>query len=322
MSNNNNTLASTADAVLDAAMVKVFGENGEHLPTVVPPSEGPVFTAEELAAIDTIAAGGTVDGIDVLKLDAAILTGIASGAGAAEKGLRDMAGYMGAALKLRTWTRVTDPATMTLFASEAAFVDWTLSKTPLLATVARRELLAVIDGITDENGKPLSVRRMAALLGISKSVVAEDRAAIAGGEDTGEDTGEDRGPQTGGQTVSDPKAVKRHVTGFASAGTRVRDDLQQMTPDQILSVAEEARDTLSAIIAFATLQGVELPEWAAGFAKSNAALQGTAKPKLRSGAEGTVATGPALKGAPVDPTAAPVTPGEAAARRAGKRQTA
>lgn len=281
---------------------------------VVTADQGPVFSPEELAAIDTIANGGTVEGIDVHKLDATIITGIAAGAGQAEKGLRDMAGFMGAALKLRTWTRVIDPATSTLFASEAAFVEWTLSKTPLLATVARRELLAVIDGITDETGKPLSVRRMGELLGIGKSVVQADRAALAAGEGDA-----DRGPQTGGQTVSAPKDVKRHVTGFASAGTRVRDDLQQMTPDQVLAVAEEARDTLSAVIAFATLQGVELPDWAVAFAKSNAALNGTAKPKLRSGAEGTVATGPVLAGAPVDP-ATQVTPATAAKR--GKREAA
>ena len=271
---------------------------------IVSADSGPIFSVEELAAIDTIAAGGTVDGIDVHKLDATILTGIASGAGAAEQGLRDMAGYMGAALKLRTWTRVVDPATKTLFASEAAFVDWTLGGFPLLATVARRELLAVIDGITDENGKPLSVRRMGALLGIGKSAVQEDRAALAAGEngDTDEN-GEPRGPSTSGETVSDAKAVKRHITGYGAAGTRVRDDLDQMTPDQILATAEEARDTLSAVIAFARLQGVELPDWAVTFAKSNAALNGTAKPKLRSGAEGTVGTGPVAPAAPAAPEA-------------------
>ena len=261
---------------------------------IVTADNGPVFSAEELAAIEVIASGGTVEGVDVPKLDAAIIAGINAGAGAAEKGLRDMAGFMGAALKLRTWTRVIDPASNNLFASEAAFVDWTLSKTPLLATVARRELLAVIDGITDENGKPLSVRRMAALLGVGKSVVAEDRAALADGDGDGDA----RGAQTGGKVASNPKAVKRHVSGFESAGARVRDDLALMDTDQVLKVIEDARDTLSAAIAQAKLAGVELPEWAVQLAAHVAT-----KPRLRSGAEGTVATGPVLKGAPVDPTA-------------------
>lgn len=306
MSDNNNTPATTPAVEIVAA------------------DSGPVFTDAELAAIDTIASGGTVDGIDVHKLDATIISGIKSNAAKADAAMVDLAGFMGAALKLRTWTRVIDPATDNLFASEAAFTAWTLAKYPMLATVVRRELLSVIDGITDANGKPLSGAKLGGLLGISRQTVSDERKIIDGADsdsDTG-DSGAERGPQTGGQTASTPAAVKRHVTGFASAGTRVRDDLQGMTPEQVLLVASEARDTLSATLAFAQLQGIELPEWAAAFVKSTAALQGTAKPKLRSGAEGTVASGPVLAGAPVDPTAAAVTPATAAARRNGKRASA
>lgn len=263
---------------------------------VVTADQGPVFSPEELAAIDTIASGGAVEGIDVHKLDAAIISGIAAGAGAAEKGLRDMAGFMGAALKLRTWTRVIDPGTGTLFASEAAFVEWTLSKTPLLATVARRELLAVIDGITDENGKPLSVRRMGELLGIGKSVVQADRAALAA---EGDAEGAERGPQTGGQVEPDAKAVKRYVTALQSNATKVRDAEASMTAEQLLAVIAEGKDLVSTAVASLRLRfpDTELPDWTAVLARP------TGPGRLRSGAEGTVASGPVLAGAPVDPTA-------------------
>ena len=259
---------------------------------VVTADSGPVFSAEELAAIDTIAAGGSVEGVDVHRLDATIITGIAAGAGSAEKGLRDMAGFMGAALKLRTWTRVIDPATSTLFASEAAFVDWTLAKTPLLATVARRELLAVIDGITDEHGKPLSVRKMGELLGIGKSVVAADRAALAASEE-----GAERGPQTGAEVEPDAKAVKRFVTALQSNATKVRDAETAMNAEQLLSVIAEGRDLVTTAVATLRLRfpDTELPDWTAVFTGA------TGLGRLRSGAEGTVATGPALAGAPVDP---------------------
>jgi hypothetical protein len=274
---------------------------------IVGPETGPVFSQDEMNAIETIANGGSIDGLDVHKLDASIIAGIKAGMGKAEAALVDVTGYLGAALKLRTWTRVIDPATDNLFASEAAFTEWTLSKYPLLATVLRRELLTVIDGITDANGKVLSGAKLGGLLGISRQTVHDERKA----REDGEDTGDARGPQTGGETVSDSKAVKRHITGFATAGTKVRDDAHLMDAEQLLSTIAEAKDTLT--VALGTLRlnhrDVELPDWVTDWDRTFGEVE-VADRKLRSGAQGTVATGPVLAGAPVDPAnpAKPVAP--------------
>jgi len=285
---------------------------------IVSAETGPVFSQDELAAIETIASGGSIAGLDVHKLDASIIAGINAGMGKAEAALVDVTGYLGAALKLRTWTRVIDPATDNLFASEAAFTEWTLSKYPLLATVLRRELLTVIDGITDANGKVLSGAKLGGLLGISRQTVHDERKA----REDGEDTGEARGPQTGGETVSDSKAVKRHITGFATAGTKVRDDAHLMDAEQLLATISEAKDTLG--VALATLRlnhaDVELPDWVTmGWDRMFGEVV-EADRKLRSGAAGTVRTGPVLAGAPVDPAnpakPVPAKPKPGAARRA------
>jgi hypothetical protein len=281
----------------------------ENTVEVVEADHGPIFSTEELAAIETIANGGTVEGLDVSKLDHTVMCGLHTALETTASALSDVAGFLGAAITLRTWMRVPKVDGKP-YSSELEFVEAQIGAHPVVAqiiggTEVRRAVTAAITNITDASGKRVSDRRMAELLGVKKSTVNSDRNAAEGGTVDGGEGGEggERGPQTGGQNTSDATAVKRHVTGYATAGTKVRDDLQVMTPEQIIATAEEARDTLSAVIAFATLQGVELPDWAVAFAKSNAALIGTAKPKLRSGAEGTVATGPVLAGAPVDPTA-------------------
>jgi hypothetical protein len=265
---------------------------------VVAAEVGPMFSQDELAAIETIANGGTVTGVDVSTLDNTVMIGLHKALKSTATALTDVAGFLGAALQLRTWQRVMK-SDNTPYTSELDFIESQIHAHPVVAqilqgTEARRAVTAAITNITDDKGKRISDRRMAVLLGVKKSTVNEDRNA-----GTGDAEGAERGPQTGGQTVSDATAVKRHVTGFGNAGTRVRDDLQQMTPEQVLLVLEEARDTLCSAIAFATLQnGIELPDWAIAFAKSSGAHIGTAKPKLRSGAEGTVATGPVAPAAP------------------------
>jgi hypothetical protein len=273
---------------------------------VVGSEVGPLLSDDDRALIERISAGETVD-VDVSALDHAVMVGLHSALKTADDALTDVAGYLGAALELRTWQRIPK-ADNTPYTSELDFVETQIAAHPAVAAIirgtsARKAVVAAIDGITDDKGRPVSLRRMGELLGVSKSQVALDKGDAQGASGAAAEGG-DRGPQTGGQTVSDKKAVRRHVTGFAAAGTRVRDDAAEMTDDQLLEVIDDARDTLGVALAIAKKRGMELPSWAAAVIKAGGiSVTDTPAARLRSGAEGTIATGPVLKGAPVDPAA-------------------
>ena len=297
---------------------------------VVPATAGPLLADADMALIVRIGNGENVEGVDIAKLDRDVITGLEAAFVATAAGMRDIAGYMGAALALRTWSRVINPATNAPYESEVAFIEERLSHHPFVATAIRRDVIAAITDATDADGKRLTDRRMAELLGVGKSVVNTDRKAAAAdtaGPKTGQDGDVDkRGPQTGGQATPDASAAKRYVTQLQSNSTRVKDAEAVMTEEQLLTVVAEARDILTTAVATLRLRfpDTELPTWVAALPIGNPLL--TAPPvgpgKLRSGAEGTVATGPALKGAPVDPTAAPVTPATAARRRGSSKASA
>lgn len=275
---------------------------------VVDSTTGPILAAEDLAIIERISNGEAVENVDISALDHSVMVGLHSALDTADSALTDVAGYLGAALQLKTWQRVAK-SDNTPYTSELDFIETQINAHPVVrqileGTAARQAVVAAVGTITDKDGKPVGLRRMGELLGVSKSQIALDKAAAAQGASGAE--GGERGPQTGGQDAPTKTSVKRHVSGFEAAGVRVRDDLASMDTAQVLKVIEDARDTLSAAIAQAKLVGVELPDWAVDLAPHI-----TPKPRLKSGAEGTTATGPALKGAPVDPTAtvAPAKPG-------------
>lgn len=270
---------------------------------IVPATTGPLLSDADLATIARIGNGENVDGVDIAKLDRDVITGLEAAFVATAAGMRDIAGFMGAALALRTWSRVINPATNAPYESEVAFIEERLSHHPFVATAIRRDVIAAITDATDADGKRLTDRRMAELLGVGKSVVNADRkaaAADAASPENGQD-GDKRGPQTGGQAAPDATAAKRYVAALASNATRVKDAEAVMTAEQLLTVAAEARDILTTALATLRMShpDVELPAWADSITRD----MPTAPAKLRSGAEGTVATGPVLAGAPVDPTA-------------------
>lgn len=283
----------------------------ENTPEVVGPEVGPLLADADRAIIERISNGETVDNLDISALDHTVMVGLHTALATVDTALTDVAGFLSAALTLRTWLRVPKADGLP-YASELEFVEVQISAHPVVAriiegTEARRAVTKAITNVADADGKRISDRRMAELLGVKKSTVNADRNAVDAPEDTAD--GAERGPQTGGETVSDAKAVKRHITGYGTAGVKVRDDAHLMDAEQLLATINEAKDTLT--VALGTLRlnhsDVELPEWTVQWDSVFGEVD-AADRKLRSGAEGTVATGPVLKGAPVDPTAAPAAP--------------
>ena len=267
---------------------------------VVENNVGPLLADEDRALIERIASGEAVDSVDVSNLDHVVMVGLHDSLATADGALTDVAGFLGAALKLKTWKRVAR-ADGAPYVSELDFVETQINAHPVVAqilkgTAARQAVVAAVGEITDSKGKPVGLRRMAELLGVSKSQVANDKAAAEG--TTAEGTTADRGPQDGGEVAPNATAAKRFVTALATNATKVRDAEQVMTAEQLIAVASEGRDLVKTAIATLRLRfpEAEVPEWA-DF------LAAPAGPgRLRSGAEGTVASGPVLAGAPADPT--------------------
>lgn len=282
---------------------KEIEKNTHGEPEIVGPEVGPqeILSADDLATLDRIAAGETVDNVDVTKLDHGIQVGLAEALTKADKAMVDVAGFMGAALRVKTWMRIPK-ADGTPYLSELDYVETQISAYPVIAAIlkgteARQAMVAAISGITDAKGREVSLRRMGQLLGVSKTQVALDRDAAGTAGEGGEGT-EARGPQDGGEVAPTTTAAKRYVSALENNAAKVRDAEQVMTAEQLLAVAAEGRDLVKTAIATLRLRfpDAEVPEWA----EFLAAPAGPGR--LRSGAEGTVGTGPVLKGAPVDPT--------------------